>query len=81
NNVPQKLAELHKLFDRIKPRDDLTIPTTPGFCFLHGFMQGEDREWKDIGFTYRHNTIEDFYFSIDYNDFKEGDALLDKPEG
>ncbi|MWP30431.1 hypothetical protein GQ595_11090, partial [Gilliamella sp. Pra-s54] len=23
NNVPQKLAELHKLFDRIKPRDDL----------------------------------------------------------
>jgi hypothetical protein len=81
NNVPQKLAELHKLFERIQTRDDLTIPTTPGFCFLHGFMQGEDREWKDIGFTYRHNTIEDFYFSIDYNDFKEGNALLDKPEG
>ncbi|MWP30421.1 hypothetical protein GQ595_11040, partial [Gilliamella sp. Pra-s54] len=57
NNVPQKLAELHKLFDRIKPRDDLTIPTTQGFCFLHGFMQGEDREWKDMGFIYWHNTI------------------------
>ncbi|MWN32957.1 MULTISPECIES: T6SS immunity protein Tli4 family protein, partial [unclassified Gilliamella] len=28
-----------------------------------------------------HNTINNFYFRIDYNDFKEGDALLDKPEG
>jgi hypothetical protein len=81
NNVPQKLAELHKLFERIQTRDDLTIPTTPGFCFLHGFMQGEDREWKDMGFIYWHNTINNFYFSIDYNDFKEGNALLDKPEG
>ncbi|OCG21175.1 MULTISPECIES: T6SS immunity protein Tli4 family protein [unclassified Gilliamella] len=81
NNVPQKLTEMYKLFDRIKLRDDLTIPTTPGFCFLHGFMQGEDREWKDMGFIYLHNTIDNFYFSIDYNDFKEGYALLDKPEG
>jgi len=80
NDVPQKLTELRKLFERIQPRDDLTIPTEPGFCLLHGFMQGEDREWKDMGFSYQHNMIEDFYFTITSNDFASDYALLDKPE-
>ncbi|MWP48173.1 hypothetical protein GQ589_12140, partial [Gilliamella sp. Pas-s27] len=60
NNVPQKLAELHKLFERIQPRDDLTIPTTPGFCMFNSFMHGEDREWKDMNYGYWHDSIEDF---------------------
>jgi len=47
---------------------------------LHGFMQGEDREWKDMGFTYQHDANEDFYFSITSNDFAGDYALLDKPE-
>jgi hypothetical protein len=81
NNVPEKLNEIHKLFERIKIRDDFTIPTEKGFCFLYGFMQGEDRRWKDMTFIYRHNQINDFYFRITSNDFAGDYALLDKPEG
>ncbi|WP_392560376.1 T6SS immunity protein Tli4 family protein [Orbus mooreae] len=80
NNVPQKLIELRKLFDRIKPRDDLTIPTTPGFCMFNSFMQGEDREWKDMNYGYRHESIDYFSFYFEFNDFADDYALLDKPE-
>ena len=80
NDVPQKLQELRQLFERIEPRDDLTIPTTPGFCLLHGFMQGEDSEWKDTGVTYQHNANNDFYFSISYNNYDGYYKLLDQPE-
>lgn len=80
NNVPQKLMELRKLFDRIQPRDDLSIPTAPGFCLLHGFMQGEDSEWKETAVTYQHDTDDDFYFNISYNNYKGFYRLLDQPE-
>ncbi|WP_392552865.1 T6SS immunity protein Tli4 family protein [Orbus wheelerorum] len=80
NNVPQKLTDMSKLFGRIKTRDDLAIPTTPGFCFLRGFMQGEDREWKDMNYGYLHNSIENFSFYFKFNDYADDYALLDKPE-
>ncbi|WP_392552866.1 T6SS immunity protein Tli4 family protein [Orbus wheelerorum] len=80
NDVPQRLLELRKLFDRIKPRDDLTIPTTPGFCLLRGFMQGEEQEWKNTGVTYQHDSDNDFYFNISYNNYKGYYKLLDQSE-
>ena len=80
NNVPQKLQELRQLFERIQPRDDLTIPTTPGFCLFNSFMQGEDREWKDMNYGYRHDSIDYFSFYFEFNDFADDYALLDKPE-
>lgn len=81
NNVPQKLMQMRELFARIQPRDDLTIPTTPGFCLLNSFMPGEDREWKDMNYGYWHESIEDFSFYFEFNDFSDDYALLDKPEG
>ena len=80
NDVPQKLQELRQLFERIQPRDDLTIPTTPGFCLFNSFMQGEDREWKDMNYGYRHDSIDYFSFYFEFNDFADDYALLDKPE-
>lgn len=80
NDVPKKLQELRQLFKRIQPRDDLSIPTTPGFCLLHGFMQGEDSEWKDTEVTYRYNEDNSFYFSISYNNYKGFYKLLDQAE-
>ena len=80
NDVPQKLIELGNLFDRIKPRDDLIIPTTPGFCMFNSFMQGEDREWKDMNYGYRHDKINYFSFYFEFNDFAADYALLNKPE-
>jgi len=81
NNVPQKLHELRKLFGRISPRDDLTIPTNPGFCLFRGFMQGDDYEWKDMNYGYWHDSIEEFSFYFEFNDYADDYALLDKPEG
>ncbi len=80
NNVPQKLMELRNLFERIHPRNDLTIPTEPGFCMLNSFMQKEDREWKDMNYGYWHDSLEDFSFYFELNDFADDYALLDKPE-
>ncbi|WP_392560236.1 T6SS immunity protein Tli4 family protein [Orbus mooreae] len=81
NDVPQKLLELRKLFVRIQPRDDLTIPIRPGFCLLNSFMLGEDREWKDMNYGYWHESIDEFSFYFEFNDFADDYALLDKPEG
>ncbi|WP_294610291.1 T6SS immunity protein Tli4 family protein [uncultured Gilliamella sp.] len=79
NNVPKKLNEINKLFERISVLDDLTIPTEPGFCFTNVFMKGENREHKDMNFIYQYDGNEDFYFSIDSEDQSYNVALLDIP--
>lgn len=54
NNVPEKLAQMYKLFDHIQVCDDFTIPSEPGFCFTNGFMRNRVEEYEDISFTYRY---------------------------
>lgn len=79
NNVPDKLQEMHHLFQRIQPRDDLAIPTGRGICLGYSFMQGVDEEWKDIYFGYTHESIEDFKFVMSSDDYADDYPLLKKP--
>jgi hypothetical protein len=80
NDVPEKLAQMYKLFERISVRDDYSIPTEPGFCFIHGFMYGGVKEYKDMYFLYRYEESDDF--SIDFNlyDYSYNFSLLDVPD-
>lgn len=80
NDVPEKLAQMYKLFDHIQVRDDFTIPSEPGFCFTNGFMRNGVEEYKDISFTYRYEGKEDFYISLQSSDFSEDLSLLESPE-
>jgi hypothetical protein len=79
NNVPDKLQEMHHLFQRIQPRDDLAIPTGRGICLGYSFMQDIDEAWKDIYFGYMHEHIDDFKFVISSDDYAEDYPLLRKP--
>lgn len=79
NNVPDKLQDMYRLFERIQPRDDLHIPSERGICLGYSFMQEVDEEWKKFYFGYTHERIEDFNFVLTSDDFVEDYPLLKKP--
>ena len=79
NNVPEKIAQMRTLFERMRVRDDFTIPDEPGFCFINGSMQGDDNRPKEITFTYRYEDRHDFYFHITFNNYAGGYSLFDIP--
>ena len=80
NNVPEKIAQMRTLFERMRVRDDYTIPNEPGFCFINGFMQGDDNRPKYIQFTYRYEDREDFYFRITFTNYAGSESLFDIPD-
>lgn len=80
NNVPEKIAQMRTLFERMRVRDDYTIPDEPGFCFINGFMQGDDDRPKYIQFTYRYEDREDFYFRITFTNYAGSESLFDIPD-
>lgn len=80
NNVPEKIAQMRTLFERMRVRDDFTIPDEPGFCFINGFMQGDDDRPKYIQFTYRYEDREDFYFRITFTNYAGSESLFDIPD-
>ena len=80
NNVPEKIAQMRTLFERMRVRDDYTIPDEPGFCFINGFMQGDDDRPKYIQFTYQYEDREDFYFRITFTNYAGSESLFDIPD-
>lgn len=80
NNVPEKIAQMRTLFERMRVRDDFTIPDEPGFCFINGFMQGDDNRPKYIQFTYQYEDREDFYFRITFTNYAGSESLFDIPD-
>ncbi|WP_295841434.1 T6SS immunity protein Tli4 family protein [uncultured Apibacter sp.] len=80
NDVPEKIAQMRTLFKRMRVRDDFTIPEEPGFCFINGFMQGDDDKLKEIQFTYRYEDREDFYFRIKFTNYAGSESLFDIPD-
>lgn len=80
NDVPEKIAQMRTLFERMRVRDDYTIPDEPGFCFINGFMQGDDYRPKYIQFTYQYEDREDFYFHITFNNYAGSESLFDIPD-
>lgn len=80
NDVPEKIVQMRKLFERIRVRDDFTVPNEPGFCFTNGFMQGDDDKPKEIDFIYRYEDRDDFYFRITFNNYAGGYSLFDIPD-
>lgn len=80
NNVPEKIAQMRTLFERMRVRDDYTIPDEPGFCFINGFMQGDDNRPKYIQFTYQYEDREDFYFNITFTNYAGSESLFDIPD-
>lgn len=80
NNIPEKIAQMRTLFERMRVRDDYTIPDEPGFCFINGFMQGDDDRPKYIQFTYQYEDREDFYFRITFTNYAGRESLFDIPD-
>ena len=79
NDIPEKLAQMYKLFEQITVRDEYTIPTEPGFCFTNGFMHGGVKAYKDLHFNYRYNSNRGFYIRIHIEDLSDNLSLLDAP--
>jgi hypothetical protein len=62
SDTPQKLAQLLKVYERVRGRADMEIPKEPGVCFANGFVSGPptDAEWIDM--NHYMSGVEDVYF-------------------
>ncbi len=79
SDVPQKMAALRAMYERVRGRADTDVPTGPGLCFANGFLAGPPtaHEWVDM---YHHmEDTKDVAFSYHYmTDLEQDDELLDR---
>ncbi len=54
----EKLAHLLSLHERIRGRRDDEVPDEPGFCFLNGFVRGQQLEHEMATVSYSHKEVE-----------------------
>jgi len=81
-DVPEKLTHLLNVYERVRGRGDLDIPTEQGVCFANGFLRGEpnDDEKSQIDLYYHLKTEKDVYFSFYHlsGTGSEEDTLLER---
>lgn len=80
-DVPEKLAHLLNVYERVRGRNDLEIPAEQGVCFANGFLRGEpnDDEDSQIDLYYHLRTAKDVYFTFhSLSDLIQDDTLLDR---
>ena len=80
-DVPEKLAHLLNVYERVRGRNDLEIPAEQGLCFANGFLRGEptDDEDSQIDLYYHLRTAKDVYFTFhSLSDLIQDDTLLDR---
>ena len=65
-DTPQKLAQLLKVYERTRGRQDDEIPTEQGVCFANGFVKGAStgQEWIDMHHHWKE--VKDVYFSYHF---------------
>jgi hypothetical protein len=82
NDVPEKLAHLLNVYERVRGRNDLEIPAEQGVCFANGFLRGEpnDDEKSQIDLYYHLRTAKDVYLSFYHlsGTGSEDDTLLER---
>ena len=64
SDVPEKLAHLLSVYERVRGRHDLDVPTEQGVCFANGFLRGEPNDEEEVNLYYHLSTAKDVYFSF-----------------
>ncbi len=79
-DVPEKLAHLLNVYERVRGRGDHEVPTEQGLCFANGFLSGEPNdEDSQIDLYYHLRTAKDVYFTFhSLSDLIQDDTLLDR---
>ncbi len=78
-DVPEKLAHLLNVYERVRGRDDLEIPAEPGVCFANGFLRGEPTDQEQVDLHYHLYSAKDVYFAFhSLSDLQQDDELLDR---
>ena len=79
NDVPEKLAHLLNVYERVRGRDDLEIPAEQGVCFANGFLRGEPNDEEQVDLYYHLYSAKDVYFAFhSLSDLQQDDELLDR---
>ncbi len=85
NDVPEKKRLVFGLLSRVEGRDEATIPTVPGVCFLGGFLHGRAGEKEDLAGQYYLRDKQDVNFVLETTSFihekttllQRGDSIND----
>ena len=79
NDVPQKLAHLLDVYNRLQGRKDTEVPSGPGVCFPNGFLRGPATDHEQIDLHYHLSQSKDAYFSFhSLSDLVQETELLDR---
>lgn len=79
NNVPEKLAHLLKVLERVRGRDNKEVPQEQGVCIRDGFVRGAPSDQEDVTAFYHLAETQDVYFKV-YSDsgLRQDTTLLDR---
>ena len=58
-DVPDKLARLLNVYERVRGRADLEVPAEQGICFANGFLRGEPNDKEEVNLYYHLATEKD----------------------
>lgn len=79
NDVPQKLAHLLDVYNRLQGRKDTEVPSGPGVCFPNGFLRGPATDHEQIDLHYHLSQSKDAYFTFhSLSDLIQDNKLLDR---
>lgn len=79
NDVPEKKRLVFGFLGRAEGRDETTIPTVPGVCFLGGFLHGRAGEREDLSGQYYLHDKQDVNFVLETTSFiREKTTLLQR---
>lgn len=78
-DVPEKLAQLLKVYQRTRGRADNEVPKEQGTCTQNGFVAGAPSDAESVAIFYHLKDTPDVYFSFKTDSsFRETTELLDR---
>ncbi|MFV5215893.1 T6SS immunity protein Tli4 family protein [Azonexus caeni] len=78
-DLPEKLAHLLSMYERVRGRADNEVPTEQGVCIHNGFVLGPPSDEEEVLVSYHQKDSQDVYFSLETaSNFREDTNLLDR---
>jgi Tle cognate immunity protein 4 C-terminal domain/Tle cognate immunity protein 4 N-terminal domain len=78
-DVPEKLATLLKVFERVRGRAVTEIPTEQGLCFANGFVRGAPTDTEAVQMAFDLAGTPDVYFNFfTQTEVRETESMLQR---
>jgi hypothetical protein len=78
-DIPEKLAHLLNVYERIRGRNEQEIPSESGLCIVNGFVKGPPIENESMQMAFDLRSFPDLYFNFsELGDLHESKSILQR---